>query len=480
MPGCFKNPIRWTGFLLLLILVGGSVASPSLAALRKAPYLVFPGDPTTMQVLWQATVTGPCTIDWGTDTSYILGSAETAEYGNDHQHTYTLTDLAPDQMHFYRVVFDGMPYTGSFRTAPAPGATRVKFFAYGDTRTNASIHDMIAGQMLHALTIDAERRSVVISVGDLVSSGDVETVWDSEFFSSSYPNIRQMMSVLPYQSCMGNHEDAGILFTKYFPYPFIGNRYWSFDYGPAHFVVVDQYVSYAPGSAQYTWIRNDLATTTQPWRFVVLHEPGWSAGGGHSNEVPVQQYLQPLFVQYGVSLVFGGHNHYYARAVVDGVQHLTIGGGGAPLYTPVPDAPNIVASARSHHYCRITIEGDHLGFAAVNGTTVLDTFSLANPSGVDQPRMPGPLVLHDPSPNPFNPRTTIRFDLPSDGEVRLSIFDVSGSLIRKLVDGNLPAGEHEAVWDGCDSAGRSMASGSYFARLESGGQGQTKWMSLVR
>jgi len=217
---------------------------------------------------------------------------------------------------------------------------------------------------------------LVISVGDMVALGDSEQIWDDDFFSAKYPDIRRMMATLPFQSAMGNHEDAGFVFQKYFPYPHVADRYWSFDYGPAHFVMVDQYVSYAPGSPQYKWIQEDLAATPQPWRFVVLHEPGWSAKGGHANNIPVQRYLQPLFVKHGVSIVFGGHNHYYARAVVDGVQHLTIGGGGAPLYTPNPDAPNVVASARSHHFCRITIEGNRLGFAALNGTAVIDTFSL--------------------------------------------------------------------------------------------------------
>jgi hypothetical protein len=455
-------------------------AAPPPAALRKAPYLVFLGDPTTMQVLWQVATTRPCTIEWGTDTNYALGALQTAEYGTDHQHAYTLTGLEPDRQYFYRVTFDGTLYPGSFHTAPPLGSPQFKFIAYGDTRTNASVHNTMAGQMVHAVAVDPERQSVLIAVGDMVTDGDNEAIWDSEFFPAAYANIRQMLAELPFQSCMGNHEGTGTVFTKYFPYPFAAARYWSFDYGPAHFVVVDQYAGYAPGSAQYTWIQNDLATTTQPWRFVVLHEPGWTAGGSHPNNAAVQQYLQPLFVQYGVSLVFGGHNHYYARAVVDGVQHLTIGGGGAPLYTPVPDSPNVVASARSYHYCRITIDGGHLGFAAVNGAAVLDTFVLVRPTAVDESALPASPVLHAVQPNPFNPRTTIRFDLPTAGPVRLAVYDVAGRRIRALVDSDLQPGPHQAVWDGRDSAGRAMASGSYFARLEAGGTVRTVGMGLIR
>ena len=376
MNGFSRTALRTIFLFLSLAFFGGNAMSDAPTNLRKVPYLVFPGDPTTMQVLWQASRTGPSTIEWGLDSDCSVGRAETAEFGADHQHTYILTDLAPGIKYFYRVVFDGKPYTGNFHTAPPPDAQRVKFIAYGDTRTDPAAHNMVAGQILQAIESDPELQSLVVFVGDLSSDGDSEDTFDSEFFSPELSNIRQLAAGIPYQSCMGNHEDSGVLFMKYFPYPFVGSRYWSFDYGPVHFVVVDQYESYAPGSAQYTWIQNDLEATTQPWRFVILHAPGWSAGGGHRNKKAVQQYLQPLFVRHGVSLVFGGHNHYYARAIVDGVQHLTIGGGGAPLYTPTPGAANIVVTAKSYHFCRITIEGGLLEFAAINGAIILDSFTL--------------------------------------------------------------------------------------------------------
>lgn len=98
-------------------------------------------------------------------------------------------------------------------------------------------------------------------------------------------------------------------------------------------------MSYTPGSAEYNWLTNDLASTTKPWKILLFHEPGWSAGGSHANNTTVQTYIQPLCKQYGVDLVLNGHNHYYSRAVVDGVQHITTGGGGAPLYAPNPTYP---------------------------------------------------------------------------------------------------------------------------------------------
>ena len=95
---------------------------------------------------------------------------------------------------------------------------------------------------------------------------------------------------------------------------------------------------------------------------------------------------------------------------------------------------------------------------------------------------PGPpsLALPAPHPNPFNPRTTIRFEVPAAGSVRLAVFDLAGRLIRTLVDADLPPGPHEAIWDGRDSAGRGMASGEYLARLEAGGRARAVRLSLVR
>jgi C1A family cysteine protease len=83
-------------------------------------------------------------------------------------------------------------------------------------------------------------------------------------------------------------------------------------------------------------------------------------------------------------------------------------------------------------------------------------------------------------PNPFNPATTIAYELPDKCPVRLSVYDVAGRLVRVLVDGNIPAGRHETAWDGTDRAGRTAASGIYFYRIDAGGTVITKKMALLR
>ena len=98
--------------------------------------------------------------------------------------------------------------------------------------------------------------------------------------------------------------------------------------------------------------------------------------------------------------------------------------------------------------------------------------------GVDDP----PLVLAArQSPNPFNPVTEIRFDLPRDGRVQLRVFDVRGAVVRTLLDAELPAGRDHAVrWNGLDDRGAAAASGVYFYRLDAGERTVLGKMALIR
>jgi hypothetical protein len=97
---------------------------------------------------------------------------------------------------------------------------------------------------------------------------------------------------------------------------------------------------------------------------------------------------------------------------------------------------------------------------------------------------PGPatadLRLFPAHPNPFNPRTSLAFSLPQAGAVRITIFDIAGRAVRTLVDASLPPGRHEAEWDGRDTQGRAVGSGSYVARLEHDGRVQVTRLELVR
>ena len=83
-------------------------------------------------------------------------------------------------------------------------------------------------------------------------------------------------------------------------------------------------------------------------------------------------------------------------------------------------------------------------------------------------------------PNPFNPSTMIRFEMPKAGRVRLDVFNVTGALITILVDEVREAGRHDVLWNGRDAKGIPVASGVYFYRLETGTSVMTKKMMLLR
>jgi ligand-binding sensor domain-containing protein len=84
------------------------------------------------------------------------------------------------------------------------------------------------------------------------------------------------------------------------------------------------------------------------------------------------------------------------------------------------------------------------------------------------------------SPNPFNPSTTISFSLPAAVKANLIVYDITGRKVRTLISGQLSAGNHASVWDGTDEMGRSVSSGVYIARLESGKSSHSAKMMLVR
>jgi hypothetical protein len=94
--------------------------------------------------------------------------------------------------------------------------------------------------------------------------------------------------------------------------------------------------------------------------------------------------------------------------------------------------------------------------------------------------LPTRLALHQNTPNPFNPTTAIRYDVPAPGgRVTLSVYDVHGRLVHSLVDQAEPAGTRAVNWDGRNNAGTRVASGTYFCRIESAGTVLTRKMTLL-
>jgi hypothetical protein len=76
-------------------------------------------------------------------------------------------------------------------------------------------------------------------------------------------------------------------------------------------------------------------------------------------------------------MVFAGHNHYYCRAMVNGIVELTLGGGGAPQYTPASGQPDIVTYTKAYSFGEFTISGNTLTVKVLNNSgATIDTFTV--------------------------------------------------------------------------------------------------------
>ncbi|HEU4364650.1 MAG TPA: HYR domain-containing protein [Candidatus Krumholzibacteria bacterium] len=99
------------------------------------------------------------------------------------------------------------------------------------------------------------------------------------------------------------------------------------------------------------------------------------------------------------------------------------------------------------------------------------------PEVTDAPKATALSSIH---PNPFNPQTTVAYTLLKSEQVRIAIYDVRGSLVRRLVDDSQPAGGYQAVWNGADDAGRPATSGVYFVRMIAGSYSETRKIVLLK
>ena len=121
-------------------------------------------------------------------------------------------------------------------------------------------------------------------------------------------------------------------------------------------------------------------------------------------------------------------------------------------------------------------------FAPTAGEFNINYFDVtALPTDVASDARPARAALHPCFPNPFNPTTTIAFDIVESVPVSLAVYDVAGRRVATLVDGEVtPAGRYERVWNGRDDRGRTVASGVYFYRLGAGPYSETRRMVLLK
>ena len=367
-------------------------------------------------VAWAVREAGPGTITYQSASGGpTVVSAETrlvpaslTGMGFDYyQHEAQLASLSELTSYSYRVAVNGVDggVTEMFRTAPPPASGTVRFIAFGDSGVGSTEQRQLASLMT-ATPFDFALHTgdVAYGVAGGIGAGGYPQL--HSWFFDIYRGWLGSHAVFP---SIGNHDDEAAFAGPYrdlfvlprnaanAAFPDHVERYYSFDYGPAHVIVLDTELAFRDPSRrqeQMTWLVDDLMRTTQPWKIAVFHRSPFSAGGEHGSDLEVRGVFAPVFEAHGVSLVLSGHEHDYERTIpwretANGqpVTYVVTGGGGAPLY-PSGIAAWTALSRSAHHFmrgsissCTITLEAVGLS-GAVFDSTSLDRCAPPPPSDV--------------------------------------------------------------------------------------------------
>ncbi|MDI6730963.1 MAG: metallophosphoesterase [Candidatus Margulisbacteria bacterium] len=197
------------------------------------------------------------------------------------------------------------------------------FIVFGDSQGNNAMLKDLADRINRE-----EGIAFCVNNGDSVPSA-------SEANYKKFISLSSRISPKVY-TVVGNHDvyPGGYgLFHKYF-----GPTYYSFDYGSAHFVILDNARAKSFDAKQFNWLKADLAANAQEHTFVFMHKPVFDPSEIYPDHImsgrKVIEELMAIFRQHKVDYVFAGHIHGYARTVRDGTIYLVTAGAGANLYLP--------------------------------------------------------------------------------------------------------------------------------------------------
>jgi Calcineurin-like phosphoesterase len=222
----------------------------------------------------------------------------------------------------------GLAVTSSGATAAAqtaaPGGVpnrkdSLKFVAMGDNGTGDKPQYEVAAQMntWHG-TFPFE---MVIMLGDNMYGSQRARDFVDKFERPYKPLLD---AGVKFYAALGNHDNQTNRFYK--PWNMNGERYYTYVKKNVKFFVLD---SDYMDPKQLQWIENELKGARDDWKIVYFHHPLYSSGGGHGSEVDLRVTLEPLFVTYGVNVVYSGHDHIYERIKPQkGIYYFVSGAGG--------------------------------------------------------------------------------------------------------------------------------------------------------
>jgi hypothetical protein len=184
-------------------------------------------------------------------------------------------------------------------------------------------------------------------------------------------------------------------------------------------------------------------------------------------------YIDPSIVESNYAIEFIGRPAWLSASPMGG----SVFAGAGVDVTIAFDASGLEAGV---YAAKITVFSNDPATPSVEVPVTLTVEGTALSSDIDQAAIPTKFELFANHPNPFNPTTTIAYDLPRGVDVHLIVYDVNGRQVVELVNAAQPAGHHSIVWEGRNASGNTVASGVYFYRLKAGDFVQTKKMVMLK
>ena len=351
------------------------------------------------------------TLTSGSSTRTIKGSsrlvpASRSLLGFDYyHHEVAAGNLSAATTYSYQATLSGVPVaSASFTSAPGKGKGAISFIMFGDSGTGSTEQRQLAAVMARD-DVNFALHGGDIAYGTSSGIGDATYRTYNDWFFNVYSAWLPSAAFFPAE---GNHDSRpsngdGVAYLDSFTLPANGasaaypdhkERYYSFDYGPVHFVALDTEFAFQDATRraeQLSWLESDLAATSQPWKVAYFHRSPYSAGGEHGSDLTVRSAFTPLFEQYRVQLVLSSHEHDYERTRPQGgVTYVVSGGGGGPLYAAAT-ADWTAYSVSRHHYvhvdadsCTLQLSAIGLDGAAFDGTTLNRCATPPPPAGASE------------------------------------------------------------------------------------------------
>lgn len=390
------------GYVIRAVDSAGNISAPTTT--KPPAFATTPADGTVLLArgpyLTKATGSS-VTIDWWTNIAsngvvhYGIGSAgSTATDSSKQHHSVTLTGLTGNSTYQYNVgTGSGTPLaTATFRTAAAAGST-FSFAAIGD------FGGASPGETQNAANIASGGTSFVQTVGDNIydSAGDPDpnfTTTYSDYDARFFKQFDQVVKSQAFFPANGNQEYYGNgEFWNTFPMLGSNHSWYSYDWGNAHFLVLDSELPVDTSSPQYAFAQSDLnAHQSAKWRIVVMQRPPYSSTSNASSFKAGQSTLVPLFQNEKVSLVLSGNSHNYERSkplingspAANGITYVVTGGGGNGhnAFTIAQPSWSAYRNATSYEYAKVTVSPTSIRVDAIDSATnkAIDSTTIGAPA----------------------------------------------------------------------------------------------------